>query len=189
MAKAERDIAEASAFLRNEEPQRPLTLEELRMRTERANRSAAKKKGIDILRLHDYRRIGIAACAVILAFLGLFPLNFREKVGYEISISGVDPIIATDSKGIVPFFDALGMEKDRTANLMDSLEIKEIHLKVGECSETCNLKISDLKSEKDVNLIIDAIIKLGCCEIDHVFPIYRNESSPILWRATRKLFS
>nr|MBN2278735.1 hypothetical protein [candidate division Zixibacteria bacterium] len=136
-----------------------------------------------------FGKLGLGVAVVLLAFLALVPFSFREKVGYEISISGVDRSIAMDSKGIVPLLDALGMEKDKAATLLNSIEKKEIQLKVGECNETCHLSISDLKTEKDVQLIIKAIIELGCCEIDNVLPIYRKESTSLLGHATRKLFS
>jgi len=139
--------------------------------------------------LAGYRPIVVTAAVVVLCLLAVVPFNFREKIGYGISISGIDKEIAQDSNGIGPLLDALGLEKDRTEILLDSLEINKVRLLVGECTETCHLEISDLKTEKDVQLVIQAIIELGCCEIDEVFPIFKDESSSLLKHATRKLFS
>jgi hypothetical protein len=81
------------------------------------------------------------------------------------------------------------MEKGKASTLLDSLGTGEIHLSVGECSETCRLTISDLKTERDVRLMVKAIIDLGCCQIDNIAPIFRNESTSLLGLAARKLFS
>ncbi|UCD17454.1 MAG: hypothetical protein JSV44_00665, partial [Candidatus Zixiibacteriota bacterium] len=147
-------------------------------------RKATSDFGINTL-----KRFGICIAVAVLGFISLVPFNFKEKVGYGISILGVDRSIAMNSEGIIPLLDALGMEKNKAVMLLDALEKKEIHFQVGECSETCHLKISDLKTEKDVELIIRAIIELECCEIDAVFPIYHNESTSLLRHAAKKLFS
>ncbi|NLI16320.1 MAG: hypothetical protein GX409_08560, partial [candidate division Zixibacteria bacterium] len=55
--------------------------------------------------------------------------------------------------------------------------------------ETCYLTISDLKSEKDVAFVVKQIIDLGCCQIDKIAPIFRNESSSLLKHIARKLLS
>jgi hypothetical protein len=60
---------------------------------------------------------------------------------------------------------------------------------VGECLETCHLRISDLKTERDVRLVVEAIIQLGCCQIDNIAPIFRDESTSLLRLAARKLLS
>jgi hypothetical protein len=134
-------------------------------------------------------RLALGLTIIIMAVTALIPVKTREQVGYEISITGVDKSIATDSKGIMALLWALGMDKDKIETLVDSLEIKEVHLKVGECQETCHLSISDLKTERDVQLVIKAIIELDCCKIDKIIPIFENESTTLLGQATRKLFS
>jgi hypothetical protein len=153
------------------------------------NRSPARIKTVYGTNRSLLRRFSLAAALMVLAFIALVPFNFRDKVGYEIAISGVDRTIMLDNRGFVPLLDALGMEPGKADMLLDSLEKKEIHLTVGECSETCHMKISDLKTERDVELIIEAIVELGCCEIDNVFPIYREHPTSLLKRATQKLFS
>jgi hypothetical protein len=71
------------------------------------------------------------------------------------------------------------MEKGKASILLDSLGMSDIRLS-GECSETCRLTISDLKTERDVRLMVKAIIELGCCQIDKIAPIFRSESTSIL---------
>ena len=165
-------------------PDKKLSVQALRYKTESSSRPIS---GFPLFL--SRHRLALGLIIIILAVTALIPIKTREKVGYEISITGVDKSIATDSKGIMALLWALGMDKDKIKNLMDSLEIKEVHLKVGECQETCHLRISDLKTERDVQLVIKAIIELDCCEIDKIIPIFENKSTTLLGQATRKLFS
>lgn len=134
-------------------------------------------------------RLAIGLALAVFGFLAFVPFNFREWAGYEIAIVGVDKTIAEDNTEITSLFCALGMEEDKTTALTDSLNVNEIRLNVGECSETCYLTISDLKTEKDVAFVVKKIIELGCCQIDKIAPIFRNESSSLLKHMTRKLLS
>jgi hypothetical protein len=136
------------------------------------------------------RRWGVIAVTVGLVVLMAFvPFTFREQIGYEITIAGVDRNIAEDSQDISPLLRALGMEKDKASRLLDSLGADRLHLSVGECRETCQLRISDLKTERDVKLVERAIIALGCCQIDRIVPVFRNESTSVLMYVARKLYS
>ena len=104
-------------------------------------------------------------------------------------IGGVEKSIALDNQQITSLLRALGMEKGKASTLLDSLGMSDIRLSVGECSETCRLTISDLKTERDVRLMVKAIIELGCCQIDKIAPIFRSESTSLLRLAARKLLS
>jgi hypothetical protein len=126
---------------------------------------------------------------VVIIFLVFVPFTFKEKVGYEIAIAGVDKNIAQGSQDITPLLRALGMEKEQATDLVDSLGGDKVRFSVGECSETCHLRISDLKTERDVKLVVNAIIALGCCQIDKIIPIFRDESTSLLGHAVRKLNS
>ncbi|MFH2037135.1 MAG: hypothetical protein ABIJ45_12085 [Candidatus Zixiibacteriota bacterium] len=188
LLRAESDLKRDLDTVRQITPQKQFSLESIKSNLEQSEPSTMTV----IQRLVSYRYktpIAIAAAVVLIALVAWVPFNFQEKVGYGISISGVDKEIAMDSKGVFPLLDALGMTENKTANLKDSLEMQEIRLYVGDCTETCNLRISDLKTKKDVELVIKAIIELGCCEIDEVFPIFRDQSSSLLEHMTKKLFS
>jgi hypothetical protein len=131
----------------------------------------------------------IASLVVLFGFVALVPFNFREKVGYEIAIDGVGKDIAMDNQKITTLFGALGMEQTRASTLLDSLGGRQIRFSVGECTETCRLTISDLKTERDVRLMVKAIIELGCCRIDDIIPVFHDESTSLLGLAARKLMS
>jgi hypothetical protein len=134
-------------------------------------------------------RLAFAGVALVIIVLSLIPFSFTEKVGYEIAIGGVDKAVALDNQKITSLLGALGMEQAKATTLLDSLDKSEIRLYVGECSETCRLTISDLKTEKDVRLMVKAIIDLGCCQIDKIAPIFRHESTSLLALAAKKLLS
>jgi hypothetical protein len=134
-------------------------------------------------------KFAVVAIAILVGFLAVVPFSFNEKVGYEIAIGGVEKSIAMDNQKITSLLDALGMEKGKASTLLDSLGKSDIHLSVGECSETCRLTISDLKTERDVRLMVKAIIELGCCQIDNIAPIFRSESTSLLGLAAKKLLS
>jgi hypothetical protein len=158
------------------------------LETKPAFGSFLKKGAVYLLPNTRYKFI-TTVVAVVVAIIALYPINAREKVGYEIGILGVDREIALDNHEIISLLDALGMEKGKASNLFDSTESRAIQLSVGECLETCHLKISDLKTEKDVQRLVRAIIELGCCQIDNINPIFRNQSTSLLRLAAQKLFS
>jgi hypothetical protein len=126
---------------------------------------------------------------VVIAALALIPFNLRQQVGYEIAIAGVGKDVALNYDKANSLLDALGMGEDEATVLLDSLGVSQIQFSVGECSETCRLTISDLKTERDVRLMVKAIIDLGCCQIDKIAPIFRSESTSLLSLAARKLLS
>jgi hypothetical protein len=134
-------------------------------------------------------RYAFGIIVVIFGFMAFVPFNFKEKTGYEVAIAGVDKNIAEDNPEITSLFCALGMGNDKTSALNDSLDTSKIRLNVGECRETCYLTISDLKTEKDVRIIIKTIMELGCCQIDKVIPIFHIESSSLLKHIAKQLIS
>ena len=189
LARAEKDILADLEIVREALPEGEFSLSRVRKIADRSDTLPRFHEMERSFRKHGFIKPAMAMAFVVLVIISLIPFKYQEKVGYEISISGVDRNIAQDSHGIYPLLDALGMDKDKAMTLLDSIGKNEIDLKIGECSETCHLSISDLKTERDVQLIIKAIIDLGCCEIDNVLPIYRDRSTNLLRRATQKLFS
>jgi len=175
------------------EPPGNLSLETLKEKAELSEAVSPsgswRYKAAMILKSRTRHKLTVGLAVVVIAFLAFVPFNFTETVGYEIAVSGIDRNIALDNREIISLLDALGLEEDKAATLLDSIQINEIHLYIGECRETCHLKISDLKTEKDVRLVVQAILDLGCCEIDNIIPIFRNESTSLLGHATKRIFS
>lgn len=185
LVQAEEALRNDVGVLRGTVPDSKLTISAVREKAE-TTRSHSVAPG----RLARRRyKLALGVVAVLVAFLAFVPFNFKEKVGYEIAIAGVQKSVAMDNKKIMSLLDALGMEKDKASSLLDSLGKEEIRLSVGECSETCHLTISDIKTERDVRLVVKAIIDLGCCQIDDIIPIFRNQPTSLLRLAAKRLLS
>lgn len=192
LVRAEELLHHDLGIVREMSPATELSLDTVRATAERGATGQTEPERM-VVRSHRasrmrYRLAGVAVAAVVI-ILSLVPISFTEKVGYEIAIGGVDRAVALDNQKITSLLGALGMEKDKASTLLDSLGRDEIRLSVGECSETCRLTISDLKTERDVRLMVKAIIDLGCCQIDNIAPIFRHESTSLLGLAARKLLS
>jgi hypothetical protein len=198
LVQAEETLRGDLGVLREARPSGDLSLDAIREkaeglaqgtdRVEQDVRSFANRLALALVPNTRYK-FAVAAIAILVGFLAVVPFNFKEKIGYEIAIGGVEKSIALDNQRITSLLDALGMEKGKASSLLDSLGIGDIHLSVGECSETCRLTISDLKTERDVRLMVKAIIELGCCQIDNIATIFRSESTSLLGLAARKLLS
>ncbi len=189
----QKDLSE----LRQWSPEKELTLDTARERIEGETtaRSGASRQTYSphtarsFVFAHAGRKIALVGLVAVVAFLTFVPLNFTEQVGYRIAIDGVGKDIAVGNQKITSLLDALGMESHQTSSLLDSLGANQITFSIGECTETCRLTISDLKTERDVRLMIKAIIDLGCCKINGVEPIFKNESTSILEYTAKKLLS
>lgn len=193
LLRAEQAINQHLAVVRRTVPASELSVSVLRTKIESTDKRSSQTNALQ--RLIDAfipnTRFRIAAATVLAAFavIALIPLNFNQKIGYQIAIDGVERDIALENPKITSLLGALGMEQEEATSLLDSLGMNQIHFTVGECSETCRLTIFDLKTERDVNLMVQAIIDLGCCRIDNIAPVFRNESMSLLGLATRKLLS
>lgn len=193
---AEQAVANDIASVRQDMPETELDFAKIRnaaeAKSEMIRRAAADGKSGAVLNFllgKKRYRLAIGLAVVVFGFLGFVPFNFQERAGYEIAIAGVDKTIAEDNTEITSLFCALGMEEEKTSALHDSLDVKEIRLNVGECRETCYLTICDLKTEKDVAFVVNKIIELGCCQIDKIAPVFRNESSSLLKHIAKKMWS
>jgi hypothetical protein len=175
------------------EPENDLSLEAVRLKVESGSVAPSGRASFwqrigGLLQITRYR-VAVGAAVVAFAFIAFVPFNFKELVGYQIAIAGVEKSIAEENPKITSLLSALGMEKDKASTLLDPRDTNQIRLSVGECRETCRLTISDLRTEEDVRVVVEAIIKLGCCQIDDIAPIFRNESTSLLQLAARKLLS
>jgi hypothetical protein len=195
LLKAECDLTADLAFLRQSQPENNLSLDSLKEMVVMANTKTSEKQAVKkrvsstAFRPGLVKKYVIAAAFVALLIFAFVPFNFKEKAGYEITIAGVDKDLVTDNQDITPLLQALGMEQGLATSLLDSLGTDRARLFLGECRETCSLRISELKSERDVRLVVKAIIELGCCQIEKIAPIFRDESSSLLKYAAKKLNS
>jgi hypothetical protein len=199
LIQAERALQnDISVLQKAEVPLPELTMAEVRERTKKQTYPSIKNKfnfrlfpllSRNVLLPHPRLSAITGVVIITLGIMSFVPFTFKEKVGYEIAIAGVDKQVAMDNQKINSLLNALGMEKNKASSLLDSLQISEIRLTVGDCRETCQLRISDVKTEKEVILLQKAILDLGCCQIDNVIPIFKNESMSLLRHAVKLISS
>jgi len=116
----------------------------------------------------------IGLVAIVLAVVTLIPFSFENTVGYEMAIAGINKDLAMDS--------------DRINQLMAALGLDDARVNVGDCEETCVLKISDLDSEGEVKIVATAFDKLGNCVLEDVHEVSGKESMTLLQKAKKKIF-
>jgi hypothetical protein len=116
----------------------------------------------------------IAVALVLLAIITLVPFSFERTVGYEVAIAGVNKNLAMDS--------------DKIQELLNGLGVGDAVVNVGDCENTCVVKISELESENDVRIVTAAFDELGHCELKEVKPVLVKESSTLVNEARRNIF-
>ncbi len=102
----------------------------------------------------------------LLGFLTLVPFKFDDTIGYEVAIAGVDKNLALDESRLGELFSALGLS--------------DAAYEVGDCDQTCVLKISDLNSEKDIKVLRVAFDKLGNCTMGDIKEVQGRKSEPLV---------
>ena len=110
--------------------------------------------------------ISVALAIVLLITLTVIPFRIEHTIGYEVAIAGVDKDLALDPNKIDVLLDVLGLE--------------DANFEVGDCSTTCVVRISDLKSQDDLNYVIAAFDEIGNCSLEEVSEVSGNEPITIL---------
>jgi hypothetical protein len=116
----------------------------------------------------------LGVMVVVLIMATLIPFSFEHTSGYEVAIAGVDKDLAMDDQKVNELLVALGM---------DGADVN-----VGDCEETCILKISDLKSQGDVQVVVAAFNEMGDCELKEITEIAGVESNTLLGEARKMIF-
>lgn len=88
--------------------------------------------------------LGIAAVALIL--LTLIPFTVEKTIGYEVAFAGVDERLALDENRFTEFLTQLGIE--------------HANYDVSDCDKVCNVKITELQSEADAQILVAAFRKM-----------------------------
>lgn len=102
-----------------------------------------------------HKRLGVSLTAVfiILLALSVIPFSFDKTIGYEVAFAGVNKDLAMDQEKINSFLIQLG--------------INGAEVEVSDCTETCKLIITALKSPADAQIIKAALLKSSNVEIFH----------------------
>ncbi len=91
--------------------------------------------------------LGLAVTAVALLAMTLIPLKFDRTIGFEVAVAGVDRDLAFNTEKINEMLSKLGLA--------------EVAVDVTGCEKTCNLIITQLKSEGDAQLVAAAFGNLA----------------------------
>jgi hypothetical protein len=124
---------------------------------------ASREKGImsRLIRKPRYS-ISIAAVAIALLAVLVIPLSFDNNFGYEVAIAGVDRELALD--------------EDKVCELLRSIGIDNCEFEVGDCEQTCKLKVFDLKDKDEMKVVCAAFDAMGNCVVEDIYEVDKNGS-------------
>jgi flagellar hook capping protein FlgD len=106
---------------------------------------------------------GICAAVVVLLAVTLIPFKYDRGMGFEVAVAGVDKNLALNSEGISQMMAQLGLENA----VVD----------VTGCEVTCNLKITELKSSEDAQLVAAAFEEVGKNKVHVSIHLAHEEAS------------
>jgi len=122
-------------------------------------------------------RLGIITglTIVILVFATLVPFKIQETVAYEVAIAGVDKNLAVD--------------EEKIDQLLAVLDLEDAEFSVEGCeATTCVIKISELESEDDVQVVVTAFDEMGNCVVDYVKPVAAMKTASLISQAKNMVF-
>lgn len=110
--------------------------------------------------------IGISVVAVILIASALIPISYNKTIGYEVAFAGVNKNLA--------------MDQFKIQQLLSKLGIEGANVDVSGCEATCNVKITDLKSPDDANLVKATFKKIDNVKLlEDVHAMVESESGNV----------
>ena len=109
------------------------------------------------------------------------PLKKRPSLGISIAAAVVLLLIFT----LVPFrfertLGDLAMDSDKVQRLFDILGLEDAKMVIGDCESTCRIKISDLKTEDDIKVVVAAFDELGNCTLEEINEVNGECSAPLV---------
>lgn len=130
--------------------------------------------------MNPYRKrlrygIGIAVGVTILVLASLIPFSYDRTVGYELAFAGVCEEVAFDD--------------ERICDILYDLGLDEADIGAAYCDTTCSLRIVELRSLREAELVVQAFS--GLCRVDPkaaVIPVVEKESGSLLDHANEKIF-
>ncbi|MFH2049848.1 MAG: T9SS type A sorting domain-containing protein [bacterium] len=120
-------------------------------------------------------KLSLSLCLglAVLLLATVIPIKIERSIGYEVAIAGVNKDLAMDSEKIQTLLKAIGCN--------------EASFDVGKCEVTCDLKISDLRSENDVKMVVAAFDKMGNCKIENISTVEGDACWSLLKHATTQV--
>jgi FlgD Ig-like domain len=180
-AKAERTLMRDIEAVSVDEEVVSLSVMKKRVESQAYSQFENKSKETSIMSLfvNNFRKrprlgISIGLATIVLALVTLVPFTIEDKIGYEVAIAGVDKDLAMDSVKVEELLVKLGLD--------------EAVFNVSGCEATCNLKISELKSEDDAKIIVTAFNELDNCIIENISEVHAPGKITIINKAKDVLF-
>ncbi|MFH2057224.1 MAG: hypothetical protein ABIJ61_14800, partial [bacterium] len=90
--------------------------------------------------------LGLGLAVVALLLLTLIPFTVERTIGYEVAFAGVDERLALDEGRFTEFLTQLGIE--------------HANYDVSDCDKVCNVKITELQTEADAQILVAAFGKM-----------------------------
>lgn len=118
--------------------------------------------------------IGMAAIALVVLLSVLIPFKYQKPVGYEVAFAAADSDVTINEAGVKDFLARLGAG-DASIDLSDS-------------GQTCILRIKDIKSAREAQVITAAFEKLPHVEMSQgITPVWQDESGTIVELTANKI--
>jgi len=120
--------------------------------------------------------VGLSMLVAVLALAAaLVPIEYYQTIGYDIRFAGVRPELVE--------------EEEHICNILASLGLDEAAVDLLGCDSTCSLRILDLKSSDEVELVSSAMRSANRSQLTvKVTPLRRAASRTLLDRAQDQLF-
>ena len=139
-----------------------------------------EEKGFNIMKTISKQftlrpKLSVSLCVglALLLLITMIPFKIERSMGYEVAIAGVNKDLAMDSEKITKLLKAIGCD-DASFNL-------------GDCEATCELKISELKSEDEVKIVVAAFDKMGNCIVEEITSVDGVSTNTLLNHAKNKI--
>jgi len=179
LVKAELDLRKSftSAGVTDDLNTIPWSVQKARVETEADHIKQRQAKGFNIMKTISKQftlrpKLSFSLCMglAVLLLITMIPFKIERSIGYEVAIAGVNKDLAMDSEKVTMLLKAIGCD-DASFNL-------------GECEATCELKISELKSEDDIKLVVAAFDKMGHCSVEDVSTVEGEATWSLMKHAT-----
>jgi hypothetical protein len=113
--------------------------------------------------------------AIVALAFALVPFNYHEIISYDIRFGGVSPDLV--------------QEDDRLCEMLSTLGLHEAGVDVLGCDTTCAVRIIDLKSAEEIELVTTALKVASSDRVTMtVTPVRTSGSATLLDRAQDKIF-
>ena len=126
----------------------------------------------------NHRRLTMSGglAAALLLLVTLIPIGQTRVVGYNLTLGGICPEVASDEAIVCAMLHEQGVD--------------QAVIGVANCDITCTLVLFDLKSEREIELALATYEELGAeAVVEDITAVTNRESRSLLSLAHEKIFS